>query len=420
MANTPITNTKKQTLVIKSGDNEESADTKFDVTSSLNLKTDVNSSDVTSNVTEVAQADESPATETVLKRIWSKWCKIYGSYSFLILVAGAICLARAYPPLGAKYLAPQITATWVAVVIIFVLSGLGLRTDEFVKAFQRLKFNIFVQVFNFGFVSAVVFGFSRLMTSIGVLSQTSANGMVICSCMPITINMVLVLTKSSSGDEAAAVFNAAFANMTGVFISPALILLYLGVEADIDLGKVFFKIGLRVILPTFIGQVLQKFSPQVVEFKKKYKKHFKTIQEYCLIFIVYTVFCRTFDEGLDSSADAKDVFIMLALQFVLLCSFMVTAWFLLKIVCSNNPKLRVMGLFGCTHKSVAIGVPLINAIFDGNPQVGFYTLPLLIWHPMQLVIGSFLAPRLAAFVERKEKNLSCTSDKFDDDKNSHK
>ena len=103
-----------------------------------------------------------------------------------------------------------------------------------------------------------------------------------------------------------------------------------------------------------------------------------------------------------------------------LCSFMVTAWFLLKIVCSNNPKLRVMGLFGCTHKSVAIGVPLINAIFDGNPQVGFYTLPLLIWHPMQLVIGSFLAPQLAAFVEREEKNLSCTSDKFDDDMNSHK
>merc|ERR1719148_390432 len=102
---------------------------------------------------------------------------------------------------------------------------------------------------------------------------------------------------------------------------------------------------------------------------------------------------------------------MLALQFVLLSSVMLIAWLLLKLLFGNKPQLRVMGLFGCTHKSVAIGVPLIEAIFDGNPLIGFYTLPLLIWHPMQLVIGSFLAPRLATFVERKEEEiLSGTSD----------
>ncbi len=52
-----------------------------------------------------------------------------------------------------------------------------------------------------------------------------------------------------------------------------------------------------------------------------------------------------------------------------------------------------------------MGVPLINAIYESNTNVGLYTLPLLVWHPMQLVIGSFLAPKLAAFVDREEERM---------------
>ena len=48
---------------------------------------------------------------------------------------------------------------------------------------------------------------------------------------------------------------------------------------------------------------------------------------------------------------------------------------------------------------------MLNAIFESNPNVGLYTLPLLIWHPMQLVIGSALAPRIAKWVEREENRL---------------
>jgi hypothetical protein len=84
---------------------------------------------------------------------------------------------------------------------------------------------------------------------------------------------------------------------------------------------------------------------------------------------------------------------------------MALAWYVLKIMFPNDPKLRVMGLFGCTHKTVAIGVPLINAIYEGNPAIGLYTLPLLIWHPMQLIIGTFLTPRLAKFVQQEQERL---------------
>lgn len=60
-----------------------------------------------------------------------------------------------------------------------------------------------------------------------------------------------------------------------------------------------------------------------------------------------------------------------------------------------------------------MGVPLITAIYEENSNVGFYTLPLLVWHPMQLLIGSFLAPRLSDFVEREESRLDSTNQDID-------
>jgi hypothetical protein len=62
-----------------------------------------------------------------------------------------------------------------------------------------------------------------------------------------------------------------------------------------------------------------------------------------------------------------------------------------------------------------MGVPLINAIYESDPLVGLYTLPLLIWHPMQLVLGSFLAPRLAAFVESEMQRLGVNEEDGADD-----
>jgi hypothetical protein len=61
-----------------------------------------------------------------------------------------------------------------------------------------------------------------------------------------------------------------------------------------------------------------------------------------------------------------------------------------------------MGLYGSTEKSLAMGIPLINAIYEHNPKVGLYVLPLLIWHPLQLILGSALAPHFAKSVERVE------------------
>jgi solute carrier family 10 (sodium/bile acid cotransporter), member 7 len=245
--------------------------------------------------------------------------------------------------------------------------------------------------------------------STSIITQSLADGMVICSSLPLTINMVQVLTRSAGGDEAAAIFHAAFGNIVGVFLSPLLILGYLGVTGSVELGSVFLKLVLRVVIPVIVGQIIQKTSPLVVTFVTTNKSYFKSAQQYALVFIVYTVFCTTFEGGSDSTVG--DVFLMVACQLIALVFVMVLAWFMMRLLFHNAPELRVMGLFGCTHKTVAMGVPLINAIYDTNPNVGLYTLPLLIWHSLQLLLGSLLVPRLQKWVLAENERLSIKEDR---------
>lgn len=65
------------------------------------------------------QGKDEQAPQKDTKTLTQRLQKFYGRYEFLILLIVVVLLARAYPPLGAKYLAPKITATWIAVWYIF-------------------------------------------------------------------------------------------------------------------------------------------------------------------------------------------------------------------------------------------------------------------------------------------------------------
>jgi solute carrier family 10 (sodium/bile acid cotransporter), member 7 len=293
-------------------------------------------------------------------------------------------------------------------MIILVVSGMTLRTDEFSQAFQKVYFNVYMQVLNFGVVSAIVFGVTRfLVNTVHILHETLADGMVVCSCLPMAINIVIVLTSSGNGDEASAVFHTTLSNIAGIFLSPTLILGYLGSKSDIDLPTVFLNLTLKAIVPLAVGQILQKASPAVVQFCKRNKAHFKKLQESCLVFIIYIVFCRTFSAQGDKERTIGfgEFFVMIVLQFLFLLFFFALAWFSLGLFFPNQPKLRVMGVFGCPAKTIALGIPLINSMYDGNPNLALYALPLLVWHPTQLIVGTLLAPRLAAYVQVETKRL---------------
>lgn len=345
---------------------------------------------------------DSEAT-TRFKKMTRCLAGFYHAYDFPIHVMIAILIAYLYPPLGAIYVQPRITANWVAVCYIFSLFGLGVRTQDFAQALTKLRFNAFIQIYNFGYISAVVFGFTRLLALMGILDQALADGMAICSCLPMSINVGIILTSAAGGDDAVAIFHTSFGNFVGVFLSPALILGYLGTIGYVDIGQVYTKLSLIVVVPLILGQLLQRLCEPVREFYFQHKRRFKKSAEWALVFIIFTIFSGRFYSGTKGSL--SQVFIMIFCQFCLLTGFMGTMWLCLKYFYPDQPKLRVTGTFIAVQKTIALGVPLITSIYGSNPNLATYTLPILVWHPMQLVVGSLVVPKMIRFLERENDRL---------------
>ena len=99
---------------------------------------------------------------------------------------------------------------------------------------------------------------------------------------------------------------------------------------------------------------------------------------------------------------AWQIVLLFFIVFMHLVFFCCLAWVVLKCIFKDN-KLVIMGFYGGHHKTVAMGLPLIKAIYEDDPRLGLYALPLLIWHPMQLIFGSALAPKLAAWSKAQEE-----------------
>jgi sodium/bile acid cotransporter 7 len=367
-----------------------------------------------------AVATAAAAREATSDQTWFQ--KVYSKYDFPIHIVLAIFLAYLWPRLGAVILHPDITASILAVILIFVIVGLGLKTSALATAcFQRIWFNLFVQLYNFFFVSSAVYVTCRFLASpkIHLLNEALASGMVICGSLPMAINVLIVLTASAGGDEAVAVFNTVFSNVVGIFLSPLLILFYLGRSANGDAGggglldvrSIFANLFRIVVIPMLFGWFLHNYVPAAYNFYTRNRRPFKKTQESCLVLIVYCTFCKKWFVTSDGSAQAasvvglSDVAFMMFLEVVLMASLSGIAWIALGCLFAGQPELRVTGLFACHHKTVALGVPLIGSLYKGHPDLALYTLAILVWHPLQLVAGSFLVPALSSVIRRERQRI---------------
>ena len=88
------------------------------------------------------------------------------------------------------------------------------------------------------------------------------------------------------------------------------------------------------------------------------------------------------------------------------------AWYCLRFLIPNEPKLRIAGTICSSHKTIALGAPLIASILEGQnlPNEGFYFLPLLMWHPMQLVVGSMFTSKAQRWIASEEKRLEAAGE----------
>lgn len=90
--------------------------------------------------------------------------------SLLFGILLCIFLAAVYPKLGSKEgpLKTEITVKYGAVCLIFLISGLSLKTDTIFYTFQQYELHTFVQLFTFLFIPALVQVLVKVLEVFGV------------------------------------------------------------------------------------------------------------------------------------------------------------------------------------------------------------------------------------------------------------
>jgi len=324
------------------------------------------------------------------KKLWEQW--------FIIGMAIVIALAYAYPPLGMKngLIRADILTTYVAVIIIFYLTGMSIKLKALLNALKSFKHWLLVLIITFLITPSLTFGLVALLEYYNQLNQYLLEGIIVMACVPTTISSCNVLTQSAGGNEAVAIINSVLGNALGVFISPALIMLFVGKAASVNVGDVFMKLGLTVIVPMIIGICFQFWLVKVTTWLKS-KLNFTYINQSLLLFIIYSVFCDTFNAHLD--LDVVSFVMTISIVVGLHFTYLLIAWlaFLPKFF-KFTWEDRVAGLFCASQKTLTLGVPLISIMYanDTNPAVGLVVIPVMIIHPFQLLVAGILAPQIKA------------------------
>jgi len=236
------------------------------------------------------------------------------------------------------------------------------------------------------------------------INRTLVDGLVVCFCTSTTASTNVVFTKLAHGNEALALVNAVLGNLIGIFLTPAWLTVYLDATGSVPYATVIRLLVITVVAPLVVGNVLQYVFPQRVASLQK-RVNFGKVGSCMILLLVWSTFSNTFSKGL--KVDAGSV---VAMAFILLALYL--AFTFAALLLPISPILRTLlraddadavAISMCAGtKTVALGIPIINAVYEGHPGAGLLALPLLIYHAEQILVGSILAARLGEWVLKRK------------------
>ena len=158
------------------------------------------------------------------------------------------------------------------------------------------------------------------------------------------------------------------------------------------------------MVPLILGNSARRHFKQFLE---NSNIPYGVIGNLVLLLIIYTTFCDTFGNDsfeLDRLSLLQIAATVIMLQLLLLAiSFYISthSYFGKRIGFQAADTVAI--LFCSTHKSLTLGVPMLNIIYHQDSSLPLFSVPLLIYHPTQILLGGFIAPYAKKWLHREKK-----------------
>ncbi len=309
---------------------------------------------------------------------------------FLIGLAAAVILAWLFPEPGATggVLHSQLLTRW-GVMLIFFFQGLTLSLTVLRSGVMQWQLHLFVQFFVFGLIPLLALTLIALGRAL--LPEALRLGFLLLAVLPTTIATNVAYTALTRGNVAGAVFNSTLSNLAGIFITPLWIGLWLRAGGvTLPMGKLFLDISLMLLAPLLAGQICRPFVQRSVD---RHKAKLSIASSLIILFIVHAAFCNSWKNNIWAVHGNRTI-LLAAGGAVLLFSCATALAYSGARLLRFEPGNARAALFCAPQKTLAAGAPLAKLIFASHPDLSLILLPIMLYHPLQLLAGGLMVHRI--------------------------
>jgi sodium/bile acid cotransporter 7 len=311
-----------------------------------------------------------------------------GLNTFFFLLVGMIFLAKAFPEWGSDASPlPLKTITGIGISVIFFFYGVKLSPQKLKQGLSNWRLHALVQSTTFLIFPLVVL---LLYAIWGDEANYFWIGTFYLAALPSTVSSSVVMVSIAGGNLPAAIFNASISSMIGIFITPLWMDLMLPETAvDFDLTDTIIKLSFQVLVPVIVGLLLHHY---LVKFVNKYQTALKNFDQAIILLIIFTAFAESFSENMFDGHSAGE---LILLGILMLCFFilMMGLMYLLSRALKFSREDMITVIFCGSKKSLVQGAVMGRVMFPDPVVFGVMLLPLMIYHALQLMVGSAIAQK---------------------------
>ena len=310
---------------------------------------------------------------------------------FVCAIAVMLVVAWRLPPLPEGSYQGHIKFALVA--CIFLCSGLGIRSRELGASLRNYRLHLFVQGVSLVVTVLICWGLDSLWQVLGI-DPALRLGLLVLGALPTTVTSCVALTAAARGNQGGALVNACVGNLLGVVVTPLWLMLIAGsAGGEMEILPVLRKLGLFVVLPVLVGQVVQFFLGDAMP--GGLRKRLGKVGQILLLGVMYISFQKAFCSG--GSIPIEALLYTLVISLGLHALWLAISWYGAGLsFWRMTPADRRCAVICGSQKTLALGMPLIAVCFANHPGLPLIALPILIYHPLQMLVAGVLVPKLAA------------------------
>lgn len=306
---------------------------------------------------------------------------------FVKLLIGTIIAASILPVYGRGAQIASIISQ-IGIFSLFFLNGIRLPRKEVMQGVKNWKLQGCIYIWVFGVMPIIGYILSQIVGT--YIPEALAIGILFLGVLPSTVQSATAYNSLAGGNVTASVIASALLNLTGVVVTPLLFATMASASGVVISAESFYRICLILLLPFFLGQIMQKWLGLWLS---EHKQLVTYMDRGAIAIAVYVAFSGAVVAGIWDKIEAYEFAILFGVLFAFLTLAFAGSWTMSGFLKFNMGDRKAVTFAGA-HKSLAIGAPLAAILFPPE-TAGVILLPILIYHLAQLIISAPLASRMA-------------------------